>query len=45
MLRQLEGEEIAFEIARLSGGMHSEAAVAHGRELLQNAANIKKQIL
>lgn len=44
-LRQLEGEEIAFEIARLSGGMHSEAAVAHGRELLQNAANIKKQIL
>ncbi len=45
VLRQLEGEEIAFEIARLSGGMHSEAAVAHGRELLQNAANIKKQIL
>ena len=44
-LRQLEGEEVAFEIARLSGGMHSEAAVAHGRELLQNAANIKKQIL
>ena len=44
-LRQLQGDEIAEEIARLSGGIHSEAAIAHGRELLANAKKIKKQIL
>lgn len=44
-LRQLQGDEIAEEIARLSGGIHSDAAIAHGRELLANAKEIKKQIL
>ncbi len=44
-LRQLQGDEVAEEIARLSGGIHSEAAIAHGRELLANAKKIKKQIL
>ena len=44
-LRQLQGDEVAEEIARLSGGIHSEAAIAHGRELLANAKEIKKQIL
>lgn len=44
-LRQLQGDEIAEEIARLSGGIHSEAAIAHGQELLENAKKVKKQIL
>lgn len=44
-LRQITGEETVEEIARLSGGIRSEAAIAHSRELLQNAKKVKMQIL
>ncbi len=44
-LREIGGEDLVDEIVRLSGGLKSEAAVKHAKELLQNAARVKKQIL
>lgn len=41
----LSGETIAWEIARLSGGLESEKALQYAEELLENARKMKAQLL
>ncbi|MGI6664645.1 MAG: DNA repair protein RecN [Christensenellaceae bacterium] len=41
-LEKIADVRLEEEVARLSGGLHTEVAMEHSRELLENAANYKK---
>lgn len=38
----IEGDDLVWELARLSGGIQTEASFAHGQELLKKAGDFKK---
>ena len=42
-LREIEGEDLVTEIARLSGGLQSETSHEHAEELLKNAEQVKNR--
>lgn len=42
-VKEIKGEDITREIARLSGGIESKAAMMHAEELLENARELRKK--